>query len=221
MKITTVIAAYNEVKIIAQVVRKVEKYSDFVVVVDDGSTDNTSNAIKANNAVVLQHPFNMGQGAALQTGIDYAKKVNSEIVVTFDADGQFLASDIPRIVEHLIDKDFDVVLGSRFLGKAINISLSRKLLLKLGVIFTWIFSGIKLSDTHNGFRAFNKKALAKINIKQNRMTHASEILHQISRSKLKFTEVPITVKYFGAGQKNLNSINIALNLISKNVLFSE
>lgn len=214
-----VIAAYNEEKKVGKVVNDVSKYVDMVVVVDDGSKDKTANVIKNKKAVILKHPINLGQGAALQTGFDYAKRFNPKVVVTFDADGQFLSKEVPRIIKPILDGKVDVVLGSRFLGKTINMSTARKYILKLGILFTWIFSEIKLTDTHNGFRALSNRALNKIEITQNRMAHASEIIDQIKTKELSYVEVPVTVKYDdyskAKGQSSLNSVKILLELISK------
>ena len=217
--VVVVIAAYNEEKKIKTVVDSVAKYVDLVVVVDDGSKDKTYEMVNNKKAVVLRHCINLGQGAALQTGFDYVKKLNPEVVVTYDADGQFLAEEIPSMVKPILEKKVDVVLGSRFLGKTINMSPVRKYMLKLGILFTWIFSEIKLTDTHNGFRALSKKALESIKITQNRMAHASEIIDEIKRNNLSYLEMPVTVKYDDyskqKGQSNLNSVKIFLELISK------
>lgn len=217
--IVVIIAAYNEEKKIKAVVDFVSKYVDLVVVVDDGSKDKTSEMVKNKKAVVLRHCINLGQGAALQTGFEYARRINPDVIVTFDADGQFSAEEIPLMIQPILAKKVDVALGSRFLGKTINISPIRKYILKLGILFTWIFSEIKLTDTHNGFRALSKKALDSIEITQNRMAHASEIIDQIKLKNLKYVEVPVTVKYDDyskrKGQSSLNSLKIVLELISK------
>jgi len=217
-KIVVVIAAYNEEKKIKAVVDSVAKYADLIVVVDDGSKDKTSHVVNNKKAVVLRHCINLGQGAALQTGFEYAKKLDPDVVVTYDADGQFLAEEITSIIKPILDKKTDVVLGSRFLGKTINMSPVRKYILKLGILFTWIFSEIKLTDTHNGFRALSKKALESIEITQNRMAHASEIIDEIKRKNLSYLEVPVTVKYDDyskqKGQSSLNSVKILIELIT-------
>lgn len=218
-RIIAVIAAYNEEKKVTGVVDEVSKYVDLIIVVDDGSSDKTANVIKNKKAVVLKHCINLGQGAALQTGFDYAKKFNPEVVITYDADGQFEAKEISKIIKPVLDKKVDVVLGSRFLGKTLNMSPVRKYILKLGIIFTWIFSEIKLTDTHNGFKALNNKALNSIEITQNRMAHASEIIDEIKRNNLSYLEIPVTVKYDDyskqKGQSSFNSVKILIELISR------
>lgn len=217
-KIVLVMAAYNEASRIPIVVDDVSKYVDKIIVVDDGSSDGTSLAIKNKKAIVLRHKINLGQGAALQTGFDYAKELNPEVVITYDADGQFKASEIPKVIRPILKGETDVVLGSRFMGKVENLSLVRKLILKVGVLFTYIFSEVKLTDTHNGFRAFNLKALNRINITQNRMAHASEIIDQVVNRGVRYIEIPVSVKYddYSKGKKNqsnLNSLKIVLDII--------
>jgi len=214
-----VIAAYNEEKKVASVVDDVSRYVDLVIVVDDGSIDKTASVVKNKKAVVLKHCINLGQGAALQTGFDYAKRFNPKVTITYDADGQFEAREIPKIIRPILDQQADIVLGSRFLGKTVNMSHVRKYVLKLGILFTLIFSEIKLTDTHNGFKALSEKALNSIEITQNRMAHASEIIDEIKRNNLSYVEIPVTVKYNDyskqKGQSSLNSIKILLELISR------
>lgn len=216
-KVIVVIPAYNEAKMIHQVLVSVAKYVDKIIVVDDASTDDTYLQARYKKTIVLRHAVNLGQGAALQTGFEYAKLLAPDIVVTFDADGQFNSSEIPLLVSLLLRKRVDVVLGSRFLGKTINMPFTRRLTLKGGIIFTSIFSNIKLSDTHNGFRVINHNALKKLVITQNRMEHASEIIDQIARNNLKYIEAPVTVRYstysLNKGQKTLGGLKIILNLI--------
>ena len=217
--ITVVVPAYNEPYKIKEVINQVAKYVDLIVLVDDGSKDSVVNIVKNSKTVILRHCINLGQGAAIQTAFEYLKKIEPKVIVTFDADGQFLAEEIPRVVAPILNKKVDVVLGSRFLGATINMPFVRKCVLKTGIFFTWVFSEIKLTDTHNGFRALSKKALHLIDISQNRMAHASEIIDQIKSKKLSHLEVPVTVKYNleskKKGQKNRQSINILLDLISK------
>lgn len=217
-KVVVVIAAYNEEARIASVVDDVSQYVDKIIVVDDGSKDNTGKVIKNKKAVILRHKINLGQGAALQTGMDYAKLLEPEVVVTYDADGQFVAKEILKVIKPIQSGLADVVLGSRFLGSVEDISPLRKLILKAGVLFTYIFSEVKLTDTHNGFRAFNFKALNRINITQNRMAHASEIIDQVVNREVRYLEVPVTVKYdkyskSKKNQSNLNSIRIVFDMI--------
>jgi glycosyltransferase involved in cell wall biosynthesis len=214
-----VIAAYNEQDSISSVVKGLLHFDDSlrIVVVDDGSSDETIKAACQFNVTVLRHPVNLGQGAALATGIEYALKNNADIIITFDADGQMDPADIPGMVRQIAENGYDAVLGSRFLGvKAENMPPAKKITLTLATILTRLTTGLKITDTHNGFRAFSSQAAAKIRIKQNRMAHASEILSEIDRNKLKYIEVPVKIRYTDysktKGQSVLNSINILFEL---------
>ncbi|MFH0876006.1 MAG: glycosyltransferase family 2 protein [archaeon] len=220
MKVFIIIAAYNEEKSISKVIKDLKKegYSN-IIVVNDGSSDSTQNKAEDAGAVVLTHVINRGQGAALKTGIDYAIFQGADIVVTFDADGQFLASEIKKVIEPIISDEADIVLGSRFLGSAKNIPLLKKIILKIGVIFVYLLYGIKVSDSQNGFRAMSRKAAEMININSNRMEHAGEILHEIRQKNLKYKEVPVTVIYsdyaIKKGQNWTHSFGLGLNMILK------
>lgn len=218
-----VIAALNEEATIRKVLSEVARFCDKIVVVDDGSTDRTFLEAKNKKTVVLRHLVNLGQGAALQTGFDYAKRLDCDIVVTYDADGQFEPTDISKIVKPIILNKADVVLGSRFMGKAINMPFVKCLILRLGLLFTRIFADIKLTDTHNGFRAFSRSALNQIEITHNGWAHPSDIIYQISKNKFRVAEVPVTVFYTDyskhKGQRNLEALKIPVELIKK-ALFS-
>jgi len=223
MKIYIVIAAYNEEKSIKNVVStlKEEGYSN-IVVIDDGSKDDTQTASLNAGATVLRHIINRGQGAALKTGIDYSLDEGADIIVTFDADGQHDAKEIKKMIKPIIEKKVDITLGSRFLNQKSNTPLVKRIILKGGILFTWLISGIKLTDTHNGFRALSRNAAEKIEIKQDRMEHASEIIDEIKRKNLKYVEVPVTIKYteysMQKGQSVFNAIRIALRMIYKKVM---
>lgn len=195
MKLFIVIAAYNEGKSISKVVSGLKNagYSN-IVVVDDGSNDNTFNVIKTLKIHALKHIVNRGQGASLKTGIDYALKNGADIIITFDADGQHKVEDIPAMIKPIIDKQCDATIGSRFLKKT-KMPLFRRITLKIGVIILWIFYGVKMTDAHNGFRAFSKEAARKIDITSDRMEHASQIIEEIHKKKIKYKEVPVTIKY--------------------------
>src|SRR5262249_10361204 len=144
-----VIPAYNEGPVISRVVAEVKRAGHAVVVVDDGSIDATAEHARAGGAAVITHPFNLGQGAALQTGIDYPLARAAEFIVTFDADGQHRVSDISRLVEALVQERADFALGSRFLGQAPNLPPLRRLLLRAATLFTRLTTGLQVTDTHN------------------------------------------------------------------------
>jgi glycosyltransferase involved in cell wall biosynthesis len=213
-----VIAAYNEEPRLGATLKGLrERGYNNIVVVDDGSSDRTMEIAAASGVWALRHIVNLGQGAALQTGISFALNRRAATIVTFDADGQHDPDEIPRIISPVRDGTAEVALGSRFLGKAENIPLMRKLVLKGGVIFTRLFSGIHITDTHNGFRAFSSAAAQQLKIRQNRMAHASEILDQIQTLHIRFVEVPVTIRYsvetMAKGQSSWNALKIVAQLI--------
>jgi len=223
MKVLVVIPAYNEEKMVGNVVTEVKSLGYNVVVVDDGSKDETAKIAKRSGAVVLRHFVNLGQGAAIQTGFDYAKMQNADIVVTYDADGQLIARDIEKVIKPLLLGEYDIVLGSRYLDAKSNVPFIKKYIVHKGAMFfEQIFVGLKLSDAHNAFRALSKKAFNKINIKQNQMAHATEFIEEIKKHKLKYFEVPVTVKYTeyskSRGQSVFNSIRIIYDLLLSRVL---
>lgn len=213
-----VIAAYNEAAVIARVVADVRRAGYPVVVVDDGSGDGTALVAQSAGAMVIQHPFNLGQGAALQSAIDFALARGADAIVTFDADGQHKASDIPRLARALRD-DVDFVLGSRFLGGFSLIPPARRLLLRAATLFTRATTGLQVTDTHNGLRAMSRRGAGAIRLRQNRMAHASELLAQIARSGLRYVERPVTIEYttysMAKGQKTRDTVVILVDLFAR------
>jgi glycosyltransferase involved in cell wall biosynthesis len=211
-----VIPAFNEGQVIGDVVRKVRALHPRVVVVDDCSRDDTGPAALSAGAKVLRHPINLGQGAALQTGIRYALSLGADCIVTFDADGQHRVEDIAPLLETQARTRADVVVGSRFLGQAENMPARRRLVLKLAVVFTRLTTGVKLTDAHNGLRLLTRRAAERIHITQNRMAHASEIVDQIRRHRLTVAEVPVSIVYteysLRKGQKLSNAFNVLSEL---------
>lgn len=197
MKTVAIIPAFNEESRIVKAINDALNFVDSVVVVDDCSSDNTFHQASETQAHILQHLINRGQGASLQTGTEFAlNHLNADIIIHFDADGQMLGSEIPEIIKPLLSKEVDIVLGSRNLGKqAKNMPLSRKLTLKLSLLFTWLVSGIKTTDVHCGFRALSAEAAKKSTITLDRMAHASQIYDLIKIHDLKFTEIPVTIIY--------------------------
>ncbi|PIR66396.1 MAG: glycosyltransferase family 2 protein [Parcubacteria group bacterium CG10_big_fil_rev_8_21_14_0_10_36_14] len=218
MQTFVIIPAYNEASVIADTIRDVQKFYKDIVVVDDGSKDKTSKIAEIAGVKVLRHILNRGQGAALRTGINYALKQGADVVVTYDADGQFEAEEISRLCHPVINGKCDVVLGSRFLSGN-RIPLFKKIILKSAILFTRAITGLRLTDTHNGFRIMNRKAAEQIKIRQDRMAHASEIVHEIARLKLSYKELPITVKYTiyskRKGQRLSGAFHILFDLIFK------
>jgi polyprenyl-phospho-N-acetylgalactosaminyl synthase len=216
-RVAIVIAAYNEGSVIADVVRDALRLFPLIVVVDDGSPDDTGAAALLGGAVVLRHPINLGQGAALQTGIEYALGQDVDFVVTFDADGQHRPEDVQKMLGTLAANGKQVALGSRFLGETVGMPPSRRWLLKAATVFTRITTGLRVTDAHNGLRTFRRDAAQAITIRQNRMAHASEILEEIGRKKLTYCEVPVTIRYTdyskAKGQSGLGAFNILIDLL--------
>ena len=189
-----VIAAYKEAGAVGVVVGELVRAGWAVVVVDDGSEDDTGEIARRAGACVLRHVLNLGQGAALQTGIDCAVERGARYVVTFDADGQHDPTDIPARVAAL-DRGADIALGSRFLGRIDGASGPRKILLRTAVSISNAISGVRLSDAHCGLRAFKASLAPALRITQDRMAHASELLRNIRTHRLRVVELPITVRY--------------------------
>ncbi len=193
---------------------------------NDGSKDSTFKILlrlkrrHPGKVFALSHFKNRGQGAALETGFEYLRRYGeTEYVATFDADGQHDISELPKFLDALENRpNTEIALGSRFLGKeAVGIPFSRRIVLKLGILFTWFVSGIGLTDTHNGYRVFRPSVLQKIRITLDGMGHASEILDLIATKKIPHCEVPVTIHYddytLGKGQRSSNAISIAAKMI--------
>jgi glycosyltransferase involved in cell wall biosynthesis len=218
-QIYVVIAAYNEELQIGAVLEsllKINKYN--IIVVNDGSQDNTAQIVSRYPVILLSHRINRGQGAALATGTQYALSKSADIIVHFDADGQFLAQEIEKVIAPIIAGSADVVFGSKFL-QANSVPLLKKILLiKPAIIFNNLFTGIKLTDVHNGFRALSSRAASKINIRQDAMAHASEIVAQVKEQKLSYQEVPVTVIYKEFGQGLVGGLKILRDLFIKKII---
>lgn len=213
-KIFCVIPAYNEEKNISHVVMKAKEYADEVIVVDDGSHDKTSLLAMEAGALVLRHIINRGQGAGLETGNRYAYRAGADIVVHFDADDQFVASEIGDIVSPLAFADAQVVFGSRFLTRKSNMPwIKKNIFMPLGRLVNRVMVGAVLTDPQCGFRALSRDALGIISIQHDGMAHCSEIINKTFRNGLKAEEVPITVIYHDFGQRFFGGVKIVQDLI--------
>lgn len=212
-----IVAAYNEGPRLGDTLRGLCAAYPNVVVVDDGSKDDTAAVARRHPVWLVRHLFNCGQGAALQTGIDFALRQGAAIIVTFDADGQHAVSDIEVLAGPVRKGDAEVVLGSRFLGRTVGLPLTRRVVLKLAVLFTRLFSGVRVTDAHNGLRALSRRAAERIRITQDRMAHASEILDQVRLAGLRYREVPVTVVYseesLQKGQSSWGAVRIVWDLV--------
>jgi glycosyltransferase involved in cell wall biosynthesis len=215
--IWVVVPAFNEAAVIGRVVRGLRGTFPHVVVVDDGSGDETGREALVAGAVVLRHVLNLGQGAALQTGLDYATGRGAAYVATFDADGQHHVEDLVRMLGTLRDRHLDIVLGSRFLGRAQGLSLARRIVLRAAVVMTTLTTRVKLTDAHNGLRVMTGSTARRLRIEQDHMAHASELVSQIGRLGLRVGEVPVTISYttysVEKGQRLSNSFRILTDLV--------
>ena len=215
-----IIPAFNEAPALGRVLASLPKKNSFslcdVVVIDDGSTDATSTIAKSKNVKVIKHLINRGLGAVLATGFAYARKKNYDFVITFDADGQHKAIDIPKILKPLYLNKADVVIGSRLLNQT-SMPFIRKIVNYFSNIFTYILFGIWTTDSQSGLRAFNKKAFSSINIKTQRMEVSSEIFKEIQKNKLYLTEISVQSIYtkysLNKGQKISNAPNVIWKLL--------
>lgn len=216
-KIFVIVPTYNENNVLGEVVAQLVNNDYTVVVVDDGSITAPSEQVKNLPVHLLTHQQNLGQGAALETGTNYAVQQGADYIVHFDADGQHNSGDIPALMNPLTTNKADIVFGSRFLTNKSNISFGKRLLLQLARYINFLFTGILLTDAHNGLRALTAAAAEKIHLTENRMAHASEILFLVKKHGLRFTEIPVTIKYTAyskkKGQSAWNSIRIFFDLL--------
>jgi len=213
-----VIPLYNEYTVIGTVVTELREVFPNIVCIDDGSTDDSAAVAAAAGARVLKHPTNLGQGAALQTGIEYARsRPETGFLVTFDADGQHRIEDALGMLQRARDEDLGIVFGSRFLDDRTQMGWAKRLVLRTAAFVTNRTTHLRLTDAHNGLRVIRIDAARGINMHQDRMAHATEIVLQLGRTHLPWREHPVEVLYTdysrAKGQSLLNSINILIDLI--------
>lgn len=214
-----VVPSYNEeCAVLRATISRLTEKGYRTVVVDDGSNLPCSECLKEIDVHIIRHKVNLGQGAAIQTGIEYALKNGAEYIVTFDADGQHDVEDIPKMLQHLEKNQLDFVFGSRFMkGAGTNVSLGRRILLYISIFLNYLISGVWLSDCNNGLRLFNAKAASMLKIQECRRTHCSDIITQVAESKLRFDLHPVNVAYTpyskGKGIKSTDGLKIFLDLI--------
>ena len=194
-KVFIVIPVYNEEKIILSVIEEIQKagFPDLIFV-DDGSSDNTYRKIKDLKGIVaLRHQINRGKGAAIKTGIECAKILKADVVVTLDGDGQHNPQEIHKMLK-LLQEDYDVVLGSRMMN-CLGMPFHKIIANKIANIITWLIYGLHVTDSQSGFRAFSKKAIFSINTKGDGYEYDSEVIREIKKKGLKYKEIPIEVRY--------------------------
>ena len=218
-----VIPAFNEREVILSTLQALTGTPYNVVVVDDGSSDGTGALISDLPVHLLRHAINLGQGAALQTGMKFALQKGAEIIVQFDADGQHRIEDLETLIEPLLQGEADVVLGSRFLRDPDRLAVPplRRVVLRTAVLVNRLMTGIWLTDAHNGLRALTAEAAKKIHLRENGFAHASEILNEVSRERLRYVERPTSIRYTdysqAKGQSMWNGVNIVVDLFLKGI----
>ena len=213
-----IVRCYNEAPVVHAVISDLRHVFPNVVGVDDGSCDGSQEAMLRAGARVVRHSINLGAGAALQTGIEFALlDPRAKYFVCFDADGQHRVTDAQAMVVRVRNGEFDILIGSRFLGDAAHLPAGRKLVLKAGRLCERLMSGISLTDAHNGLRVFNRQFASQVDLTISDMAYASELLSLIRRSGLRYGEHPVSITYtdysLAKGQKSINSVNIATDLL--------
>ncbi|MFA5029986.1 MAG: glycosyltransferase family 2 protein [Patescibacteria group bacterium] len=195
MNYFVVIPAFNEEKTLSRVLESVSQITPHIIVVDDGSTDLTYSIAVKSGARVYRHVINRGLGASLTTGIEAALLHGADAIITFDADGQHNAADIPRMIQLLEEDRADVVIGSRLLNKDEGMPVIRKAYNIVGNLITYVFFGMKVSDSQSGLRAFTSKSARLFKLRSNRMEVSSEFINEIKVNRLRYLEIPITPIY--------------------------
>jgi glycosyltransferase involved in cell wall biosynthesis len=223
-KLCIIVPAFNEETVIGDTLQSLRRtlrqhgVSADIVVIDDGSSDRTSVQGMPYCDFLVIHRRNCGLGAALATGIEFAKRNGYGSCVTFDSDGQHDPSDITKAIK-LLQSGKDVVIGSRFLGSHSRMPRGRRVVLWTSNLVTWIFFGVRTTDSQSGFRALSRRAIEGIELKSNRMEVSSEFFGEINRLGLTFAEFPIHIRYtdysLQKGQANTNSLNVLIKLLYK------
>lgn len=217
-----IIPVFNEARVIGDVVREARSSFGNIVCVDDGSADDSPEQIHAAGAHLVRHPVNLGQGAALQTGIEYVRaQPGARYFVTFDADGQHRVADVVRMLNRLRSEDVDIVVGTRFGGGAQRSYVPRlkRVVLRTAVLLSPRARRLGLTDAHNGLRAFDRHVAEQITIRSNGMGHASELVAEMERRRWRVAEEQVTIRYteysMAKGQSLLNGVNIVFDSVLK------
>ena len=212
-----IVPAFNEAQVIGAVVADLRAVFAHVVCVDDGSRDDTADIALRAGAHVVSHPVNLGQGAAIQTGVEYARRQpGAAVFATFDADGQHRVTDVVSMMERLSQGDVDVVIGTRFAGAAISHTPPlKRLILRAAAWLSPSSRRLGLTDAHNGLRVFDKTIADHLNLTMNGMSHASEFIALIDENRWRVAEEPVEILYteysLSKGQPLLNGVNIVFD----------
>lgn len=221
-----VIPCYNEGPVIGDVIRHARQTFPNIVAVNDGSHDHSAAAIHAAGAHLVNHPVNLGQGAAIQTGVEYARsQPGAQVFVTFDADGQHQVKDVVAMIQRLRTEPVDIVVGTRFgrpRTKDDQVPMIKRIVLKTVVLLSCRTRKLGLSDAHNGLRVFNKRVADELNLRMNGMSHASEFVKLMDQHSWRVTEQPVDILYtdysMSKGQSLFNGVNIlADGFIARNL----
>lgn len=208
-----VIPAFNEASIIGDVISDVRSVFPNVVCVDDGSRDDTADLAFAAGAHVVPHPVNLGQGAAIQTGVEYARsRPGARVFATFDADGQHQVKDVMRMIDRLDTDDVDLVVGTRFAGTVTHVPPIKRVILRAAAFLSPQSRSLGLTDAHNGLRVFNRTVADALNLTMNGMSHAGEFIALAAEHQWRVAEEPVEILYTdyskSKGQPLLNGVNI-------------
>jgi glycosyltransferase involved in cell wall biosynthesis len=203
-KVFIVIPVYNEAPVVLDTIKEIKRsgYQD-IIIIDDGSSDETYQEAKKSGMIVLRLALNRGKGAAVKTGIEAAKMLGADIVVTMDGDGQHNPEDIKNMIKLIQEKKCDVVLGSR-LKNPQGMPRHKILANHLGNFFTWLIYGLWVTDSQSGFRTYSKKAINLIDTQTDRYEYDSEVIREIGRHNLKYQEIPIEVRYTNYSMSKVN-----------------
>ncbi len=216
--IYVVVPAFNEQKIIKDIINSLLKKFSNVIVVNDGSNDRTLEIINDIDIKVLSHEINLGVGAAVQTGFDYVTKIpNAKAVITFDADGQHLVDDAVAMAKEILLCDEGIIFGTRFPKHSKNIPKVKRFVLKLIAKITDLVTGVTLTDAHNGLKAYKISTIKKLELQFSSYSYESELITQVAKKKIDYKEMPTDIKYTSysikKGQKLLNGLLIIEDLL--------
>ena len=219
-EVCVVVPVFNEAPVVGDVVRELREQFPLVVCVDDGSSDDSVTAIAGAGGVIVRHPINLGQGAALRTGIEYGLTYPSvKWFVTFDADGQHEIDDVGPMLDVLRAEEVQIVFGSRFLDRRSEITPAKRVVLRAAVRYSRASTGLALSDTHNGLRVFDREVAAAFDFQMNGMAHASELLSIVAHRGFRYAELPVHIRYTpysrAKGQPLINGVNILFDMLLK------
>lgn len=222
LKVFIIIPAYNEGKHLAKVLRSIKKDGwENIIVVDDGSKDNTFQIAKQEGVIVTRHIVNRGAGAATQTGLAIARLYHADYAIMIDADGQHSSADLKKMLHTAEEKKVDVVIGSRFLGNN-KIPILRRIFNRIANLVTWAMAGLYVSDSQSGMKILSRHAMHKIHISSNGFEFCSEIIRQIGWYKLSYVEVPIAVSYsqdsMAKGQNFSTGVSTFFKLVIRSLM---